>query len=102
MPYKRKRSRYWLVSYTDASGQRVRRSTGTTDHKEAEALEAKWKLSTYKEKQWNEQPDRTFDELMLAYLTATKDEKRSSDKDRQRTKKLRSYFCGRTLNGLTR
>jgi hypothetical protein len=42
MPYKRDDSPVWWVSFTDPSGKRIRRSTGTTDRKEAEALEAKW------------------------------------------------------------
>jgi len=48
MPYKRDDSHVWWVSFTEPSGKRIRRSTGTTDRKEAEALEAKWKLESYK------------------------------------------------------
>ena len=47
MPYKRKqkgsKSRFWWVSFTDANGKRIRVSTGTTQKREAVALEAKWK-----------------------------------------------------------
>ena len=71
MPYKRKDSAVWWVFYIDASGKRVRRSTGTTDRKEAEALEAKWKLEAYHQQQWDKPPSRTFDELMLRYLKET-------------------------------
>ncbi len=39
--YQRKNSTCWYVSYTDGSGKRTRRSTGTADRKEAEALLAK-------------------------------------------------------------
>ena len=83
MPHKRKRSRYWWVSYIDPSGKRVRRSTGTTDRKEAEALEAKWKLEAFRVQQWEEQPSRSFEELMVAYLNATQQEKRSAERDRR-------------------
>ena len=100
MPYKRKDSPIWWVSYANQSGQRVRRSTGTTDRKEADALEAKWKLETYRQQQWEEQPPRPFDELMLGYLTATAEEKRSADKDRMRTRHLRRHFGGRVMNTL--
>ncbi|WP_082054070.1 tyrosine-type recombinase/integrase [Methyloterricola oryzae] len=99
MPYKRKDSPIWWASYADPSGKRVRRSTGTSDRKEADALEAKWKLETYRLKQWNEQPARTFDELMLAYLMAT-DTKKSHLKDLQRTTRLRGFFGGRTMDDL--
>lgn len=68
MPYRRKDSPIWWVSFTDASGRRVRRSTGTAERKEAEALESKWRLEAYREKQWGEQPVKTFDDVILAYL----------------------------------
>jgi hypothetical protein len=42
MPYKRDDSPVWWVSFTEPSGKRIRRSIGTTDRKEAEALEWKW------------------------------------------------------------
>jgi integrase len=100
MPYKRNNSPHWWVSYTDAGGQRVRRSTGTTDRKEAAALEAKWKVEAFKEQHWEQAPPRTFEELMLAYLQATESEKRSADKDRQRTAKLRQQFGGRVMSEL--
>ena len=56
MPHKRKDGPYWWESYTDATGKRVRRSTGTTNRKEAEALEAKFRLEAYKVAKWGEQP----------------------------------------------
>ena len=97
MPYKRKHSRYWWVDYTDASGNRVRRSTGATTLKEAKALEAKWKLEAYKEKQWDEEPQRTFDELMLGYLKTTADTKPSHVRDRCSMQHLYPVFTGNTL-----
>lgn len=101
MPYQRKDSPVWWVSYTDASGKRVRRSTGTTDHREADALKSKWKLEAYQSKNWDQQPSRTFDELMLAYLNATND-KRSHDRDLNSTKRLKPFFTGRELGSLKR
>ena len=100
MPYRRKDSPVWWASYTDHRGKRVRRSTETTNQKEAKALEAKWKLDAYRSRQWDEAPSRTFEELMLAYLSATSDEKRSADKDRTRTRHLLRLFKGRVLNEL--
>ncbi len=99
MPYKRKDSRFWWVDLTDASGKRVRRSTGTTDRKEAEGLEAKWKLETFRQQQWDEQPSRTFDELMLAYLQETRD-KKSHQRDLNAAVHLHEQFSGMELNGL--
>jgi integrase len=101
MPYKRDDSPVWWVSFTDPSGKRIRRSTGTTDRKEAEALEAKWKLESYKSKQWDEQPTRSFEELMVCYLKATEGQKRSGETDRYRVRALRRYFQGCIMHELT-
>jgi len=101
MPYRRKDSPVWWASYADPSGKRVRRSTETTDRKEAEALEAKWKLEAFQCKHWGVEPSRTFDELMLAYLHATQREKRAADRDITSAKHLRAAFSGRELRDLT-
>lgn len=100
MPYRRKDSPIWWVSYTDASGRRVRRSTDTADRKEAGLLEAKWKLEAHRQKQWDAEPVRTYDELMLAYLKATEAEKRSADRDAWIAKNLTRFFTGRVLTEL--
>ena len=97
---KREGSPYWWASFTDASGRRTRRSTGTASHKEAEALLAKWKLDAYRERQWDEKPSKTFDELLLAYLPEHQG-KRSAERDRYSAKRLYPYFSGRLLSELT-
>jgi integrase len=99
--YRRTDSPYWWASYTDASGSRTRRSTGTCDRKEADALLAKWRLETHRERQWGEQPSRTFDELMLAYLKGPGALKRSRERDSYSAKRLYPAFTGRDLHTLT-
>lgn len=99
--YQREHSACWYVSYIDGRGQRTRRSTGTTDRKEAEALLAKWRLEAHRERHWEEQPSRTFDELMLAYLRETQDQKRRAERDRFALKRLYPCFTGRELATLT-
>ena len=98
MPNKRKDSPYWWASFTDASGERVRRSTGTTDRKEAKALEAKWRSEAFRKDAWSIEPDHTFEELMLAYLKASGPEKRSCNTDRVRARQLKGYFSGKVMN----
>lgn len=100
MPYKRKDSAVWWVSYTGPNGKRVRRVTGTTDRKEAQALEAKWKLEAYRQQQWDEQPIHTFDELLLGYLKATVVDKRSAERDRRIARWLREYVANRDVETL--
>lgn len=97
MPYRRKDSPVWWASYTNASGSRVRRTTGTADRKEAEALESKWKLEAYKQQQWGDEPSHTFDEMMLAYLKETASLKRCPENDHYHMKPLYRWFSGREL-----
>lgn len=89
------------MSYTDANGKRVRRTTETTRRKEAEALEAKWRVEAFRQKHWSEKPERTFDELMLEYVRVTENEKRASVRDRCSLKHLYPAFTGRDMNALT-
>ena len=95
MPYQRKDSPVWWVSYIDSSGRRIRRSTGTTERKEAEALEHAWRLDAYQRATWGTAPERTFDELMLAYLPA-----HDRPRDRYSAKALLPHFTGRSLSSL--
>jgi integrase len=99
--YRRKDSPVWWASYTDSSGKRVRRATGSTDKKEASALEAKWKLEAHKQKQWGAAPVYTFDELMLRYLKETEGTKRSASRDRTSARPLYRAFTGRELHSIT-
>lgn len=93
---KRKGSPYWWASYTDASGKRTRRSTGTTDRKEAEALLAKWKLEAFRVKQWDASPSYTFDELMIAYL-----HEHDIESVKWSLKRLFPFFTGKELDTLS-
>jgi len=96
MPYRRKNSPFWWVSIRLPDGKRVRRSTETKDRKEAEALEHKWKLEVFRQEYWQEEPCRTFDELMLAYLKAERG-KRSHRRDLDAARHLREHFSGCNL-----
>lgn len=99
--YRRKDSPYWWASLTDASGRRTRRSTGTADRKEAEAILAKWRLEAHRERHWDEQPSRTFDEVLLAYLQGPGAEKRSADRDKLSARHLYSLFSGSEMSVIT-
>ncbi len=99
--YRRKDSPYWWASLTNSGGKRTRRSTGTANRKEAAAILAKWRLESHRERHWDEEPTRTFDELMLAYVKATSGEKRAAERDRYSLKRLYPFFSGRDLNSLS-
>lgn len=103
--FKRKGSPYYWASYVDASGRRVRRSTGIRfskeGRKEAVALLAKWKLEAHKEKYWDEKPSPTFDELMVLYLKSRTPHKRDPARDRYSAKQLYPFFSGLELRDIT-
>src|SRR5687767_9146455 len=102
MLFKREGSSFWYVRFSPASGGRVKRSTGTTDRQEAAELEAKWKLEARQQRLWGTQPSRTFDELMLAYVKATQDQRSGWSRDVYNLRRLQAYFSGRVLEALKR
>jgi hypothetical protein len=98
--YRREDSPYWWASFTDASGTRVRRSTGTSERQEAQALLSKWTLEAYRERQWGEEPSHTFDELMAVYLRDTQGQRRSEETVKMHARRLRQHFAGMEMESL--
>lgn len=101
MPYRRDDSPIWWVSYTDASGRRIRRTTGTSNKREAQALEAKWKHEAHQVSQWGMEPSHTFEDLMLAYLPAVEGEINLAPVGFA-IKRLKGMFAGRVLEKIKR
>jgi integrase len=99
MPYLRKDSAVWWISYTDASGKRIRCSAGTEDKKEATALENQRKAEAHQVKIWGKQPERRFDALMVFWLQSHAD-KKSLDRDKGIIKNLRPHFQATPLQDL--
>lgn len=99
--YRRGDSPYWWASFTDASGTRVRRSTGASQRQEAQALLAKWKLAAYQERQWGAEPSHTFDELMIVYLRDTAGQRRSEETVKMHVRRLRQHFAGVEMESLS-
>lgn len=101
--FERSDSPYYWASYTDASGQRVRCSTGirksTAGRREAEALLAKWKLEAHEVKHWNREPSRSFEDVMVEYMREAVN-RRSAESIRCFVKELRTSFAGRAMEEL--
>jgi len=102
MLFKRAGSPFWYVRFRGAGGNRIKRSTGTTDRTEAEELEGKWRLEVRQQRLWGVQPSYTFDEMMLRYLRETQGTKRSAERDAWTTRHLQRFFSGRVVNQLKR
>lgn len=101
MPNRRGDSPYWWISFTDASGTRVRKSSGTTNHKEAAALVSKRRLEAHKQTKWGAAPKRLYDEVMLAYLSDTAATKKSHSRDLTSGNALQAHFTGKAIDDLT-
>ena len=101
-PSIRKQDRSWWGSYTDSSGKRVQRSTGTTNKREALALPNKWKTEVWNQQAREIEPARTFEQLVVSYLNGTRSEERSFSTDVKRFRYLAAYFPeGMLMNDLT-
>ena len=98
--YQRPDSENWWASFTDASGERIRRSCGTTDRKEAEAILAKSRVEAHQVRHWDAAPSRTFEELMVGYLRARR-HKRSAATDLFRARALREHLGGAVMQEIS-
>lgn len=102
MPYRRPGTPYWWVKFTDASGKPTYRSTGTTDLTEAKGLEAKWKYEVHQQKLWGIQPEHSFDDMMLSYISAKQDQWRAADRAAIAVRWLQGHFTGMMVERIRR
>lgn len=66
--YKRDGSPYWWISATLSNGKRIRKSSGSENREEAEALLAKFKLDSYRAKHFGIKAERSWQEAVVRYL----------------------------------
>ena len=99
--WKRNDSKYYWLSYTDSSGNRVQKSSGTTVKREATNLLNKLKADEWYKQARGIEPNRTFEQLGLMYLAGTKNTKRSHSTDIKRFRPLAQFFEeGMLMNSL--
>ena len=100
--YQRRGSSVWYASFTQASGNRTQRSTGTTDKQEAIRVRKKWETEEWEKKVRGIEPDRTFEQVAFLYLQGTKKIKRSHATDIKKMRPLAKFFPeGLLMNTLT-
>lgn len=90
----------WYASYKDASGKRKRKSLGTKDRDDADAVYYKLKLEAWRATNFGEIPRVLFDAACLRWLKEKSDKKTLSD-DRSRIFFWMSHFGGKYLDEVT-
>ena len=95
-----KRNEIWYADYTNASGERIRRSLGTTDKQAALELHDKIKYEQWRIDRIGEKPKRTWDEACIRWLNE-KGAKKSIYDDKLKMKNL-PQLRGMFLEDITR
>lgn len=98
--YKHPKSGQWWMDFTTPHGQRVRRSTGTSDRKAAQELHDRLKAEMWRATKLGEVPDRTFDDAALEFLKAAEGQSDYGTKVRH-VIYWRSHFGGKPIRSLT-
>ena len=93
---------FWWISYSDSSGKRAQKSSGTTDKREAIRVREKWKTEEWNKKVRGIEPDRIFAQVTMEYLQGTMKIKRSHATDIKKMRPLAKFFPEELLmNALT-
>ena len=101
--YKRKDSPYWQITWSDQSGKRHRRSSGTTDKKLADALAAKLFGEAFMETHFGKVPDVLFADAVGNYAKVRKLDNKACfmRSTRYRLKLLLNWFDDYVLSDIT-
>lgn len=97
---KHKQSGFWWVDLTAPGGQRVRRSTGTTDKAAAQEFHDRLKADLWRQHHFGEQARRSFEEACVQFLNASQGQKDYRTKVRH-VKYWLTVFGGRSICSLT-
>ena len=95
-----KRNNIWYIHITAPSGERIRRSTGTGDEKEARQLHDKMKYELWHLNKLGEKPKVLWDEVCLRWIEERQDKKSIKD-DKTKIRKL-AGFRGMYVHHLTK
>lgn len=90
----------WHCHFVTPSGQRIRRSLGTGDKKQAQELHDKLKSEAWRVDKIGELATRTFEECCIRWIRE-KDHKRSLDDDRTKIEYFLRHFSGRDVSTIT-
>ena len=97
MSYKRSDSAYYWGGFIDPiSGKRIRRSTGKTKKREANAVVRQWQVAAADSKRCELLPGSSLGQMIFLYMQSTEN-KPSGDRDAYSAPHLLGYFGRETL-----
>lgn len=99
--YKRKGSDVWYIDFRTPGGGRIRRSSETTDRKEAQEYHDKLKHEAWRVERLGERPTRTYDEAALRFLNEHVGTVDYTNK-KIYIRHFLQFFAGRDLASITR
>jgi integrase len=97
--YKQAGSEYWFVDLA-VQGKRVRRSTSTTDKRQAQELHDRLKADLWRQDKLQETPDRDWDAAVKRFFVEKAD-KRTIEHDRKMLRWSAPYLRGKSLTSIT-
>jgi integrase len=98
---KRKKSTAWWIDFVAPNGERVRRSTETSDRKEAEELHDKLKSEVWRVQRLGDRPRRIWQDAVVRWLREQA-HKATLDDDKEKLRWLDPYLAGRELDSINR
>lgn len=99
MPIYKRGNTYW-IDVTSPSGERIRRSTGTTNKVKAQEYHDKLKYDLWQIDKLDKSPERTFDEMMILALRNAESH-RSFANAQTNARYFLAIFKGRKLSTIT-
>lgn len=99
--YKRPNSPYWWADYVDADGERKRQSTKTRSKREANEIALFWESEARRARIFGIAKSRKLSEVMDKFLVYSKQEKRSYDKDLERSGTLAAHLGDPLINEIS-
>lgn len=98
---KRKKSSVWWIDFVAPNGERIRRSTETTDRKQAEELHDKLKSEVWRLQRLGDRPKRTWQDAVVRWLREQA-HKASIRDDKRMLRWLHRFLADRELESINR
>jgi integrase len=96
-----KRGNTWWIDFATPSGERIRRSTGTSNKVQAQEFHDKLKLESWRVQKLGDKPRYTWDDAGHKWLIET-DHKKTHLEDAKKLVWLQQFLRGRILSEITR